>query len=160
MGTSKTVMIGRLTKDVLLNYGEYASANFNVAVPRSYKNTDGTRDADFFRMVAYRKTAELIATYAKKGSRVCLVCRPTSRKYTKEGVTHNVVEFLVEDFEMLDSTAQNKNSQAPVAPSVSQAVSTPTKEPLSLDDMSLFAGQTTQLNPHMVPDEIEDDYQW
>lgn len=39
----------------------------NLAVGRPYKNQDGKRDADFFRIDLYRHHAEYVCRYLKKG---------------------------------------------------------------------------------------------
>ena len=55
---NRTILIGRLTKDVEVRYtakGD-AVASFTVAVNRQFTNSQGEREADFINCVMWRKT--------------------------------------------------------------------------------------------------------
>lgn len=67
---NRVVLVGRLTKDPELRYtpNGIASARFTVAVNRTFSNQQGEREADFINCQAWRKQAENLANYMKKGS--------------------------------------------------------------------------------------------
>ena len=69
---NKTMLTGRLVKDVDLKYtqGGSAIASATVAVKRGYKNKEGEYESDFPRIKAFGKTAEFFANYFKKGDAV------------------------------------------------------------------------------------------
>ena len=69
---NKTTYLGRLTKDLELKETNSGTAviYFTLAVQRSYKNAQGTYDADFINCVAYDRVAENMAKFLVKGSRV------------------------------------------------------------------------------------------
>ena len=67
---NRVVLVGRLTKDPELRYtpNGIASCRFTVAVNRTFANENGDRDADFISCVAWRKLAENLANYQRKGN--------------------------------------------------------------------------------------------
>lgn len=99
-----TVAIGNLTKDVELQETSSGTAycNFSLAVNGESKGTNGERLTHFYPCTAWRSTAENIAKYCKKGSRILVRGEFQQREYTdKEGnkktswnLVVNIVEFL------------------------------------------------------------------
>lgn len=67
---NNVVLVGRLTKDPDLRYTGSGSAvaTFTLAVNRNFTNSEGNREADFINCVIWRKPAETLANYAKKGT--------------------------------------------------------------------------------------------
>lgn len=67
---NRVVLVGRLTKDVDLKYTQsgIAVARFTIAVNRPFKNEGGEQQADFVNCIAWRKQAENVANYLRKGS--------------------------------------------------------------------------------------------
>jgi single-strand DNA-binding protein len=96
------VLVGNLTRDPEVKYTQngLAVAHINIAVNRAYKK-DGGPDADFFRVTAFGKQAELVERYLSKGRKVGIEGRIQNDNYEKEGqtvyrdtiVAHNI-EFL------------------------------------------------------------------
>jgi len=71
---NRVVLVGRLTKDPELKYtpNGIASCRFTVAVNRAFQNQQGEREADFINCQAWRKQAENLANFMKKGSLIGL----------------------------------------------------------------------------------------
>lgn len=101
---NRVVLVGRLTKDPELRYtpNGVASCRFTVAVNRTFANENGDRDADFISCVAWRKLAENLANYQRKGNLLGVEGRIQTgsyegqdgkRVYTTDVVTDNV-QFL------------------------------------------------------------------
>ena len=69
---NRVVLVGRLTKDPELKYTQtgIAVTRFTLAVNRAFQNAAGEREADFISCVAWRKQAENVANFLKKGSLV------------------------------------------------------------------------------------------
>lgn len=67
---NRVVLVGRLTKDPELKHtqGGLAVVRFTLAVNRAFSNNQGEREADFIQCVAWRKQAENISNYLRKGS--------------------------------------------------------------------------------------------
>lgn len=67
---NRVVLVGRLTKDPELRYtpSGVPMARFTIAVNRTFSNQSGEREADFIGCIAWRKQAENLANFMKKGS--------------------------------------------------------------------------------------------
>ena len=108
---NKIMVNGRLTKDVEIgetNNG-VRRAFFTIASRTKIKDQDGNTKTDFFKCVAWRTTADIIAKYLKKGdSIVCygFVTQKTIRK--EDGTSQFYVEINVDDFEF-NGTTNNDN---------------------------------------------------
>ena len=76
-------IIGNITKDIELketsNGVKYT--RFSVAVNRPTKKEDGTYETDFFNVVAWRKTAELVKNYFGKGKKIAVVGKLQNYEY-------------------------------------------------------------------------------
>lgn len=65
---NNVTLIGRLTRDAELRYtpSNIATAQFNVACNRNFKNANGEYDADFINCVMWREQAERFCNWTKK----------------------------------------------------------------------------------------------
>lgn len=109
---NNVTLVGRLTKDVELRYtpSNVAVGTFTLAVNRAFKNDNGEREADFINCVIWRKGAETLANYAKKGSQIGITGRIQTRNYeNQQGQRVYVTEVIAENFALLDS--RNSNQQ-------------------------------------------------
>ena len=81
---NKVILLGRLTKDPEIRYSQAAEplcvARFTLAVDRRFKR-EGEPDADFINCVAFRRTAEFVERYIKKGMMISLCGSITVRSY-------------------------------------------------------------------------------
>jgi len=108
---NKVILIGRLTFDPELRYTPaegVAVTTFNIAVDRPYLNQKGEREADFIRIVVWRKLAETCANYLSKGRMVAVDGRLQIRSYEdKDGNKRTAAEVIANNVTFLDS---RKNS--------------------------------------------------
>ena len=107
---NNVVLVGRLTKDADLRYtsGGQATATFNLAVNRNFTNQSGEREADFVNCVIWRKPAETLANYAKKGTLIGVVGRIQTRNYeNQEGRKVYVTEVVCDNFQLLEPKKDN-----------------------------------------------------
>lgn len=112
---NNTVLIGRVTKGIELKQTQANKSvtQFVLAVNRQFKNANGEREADFINIVAWGKTAELLAQYAHKGSQIGVVGRIQTRNYeNQQGQRVYVTEVVAESMTLLDSKGNNQNQQA------------------------------------------------
>lgn len=67
---NRVVLVGRLTKDPELRItpNGVAVTRFTLAVNRTFTNQQGQREADFINCVVWRRQAENVANFLKKGS--------------------------------------------------------------------------------------------
>lgn len=120
---NNVVLVGRLTKDLDLRYtaNGTAVASFTTAVNRQFTNQKGEREADFINCVIWKKAAENMANFTRKGSLVGIEGRIQTRSYdNQQGQRIYVTEVVVESFSLLDpknkNTAEQSNSNIPTGP--------------------------------------------
>lgn len=104
---NRVELIGNLTRDPELRYtpSGAAVATFSIATNRTYMS-DGERkeEADFHRIVAWNKLAELCNQLLKKGNRVFVSGRLQNRSWEgQDGQTRQVAEIVIEDMILLTS---------------------------------------------------------
>ncbi|MCM3762803.1 single-stranded DNA-binding protein [Alkalihalobacillus oceani] len=102
---NRVVLVGRLTRDPELRYtpNGVAVANFTLAVNRTFSNQQGERDADFINCVVWRKPAENVANYLKKGSLAGVDGRIQTRSYdNNEGRRVFVTEIVADSVQFLE----------------------------------------------------------
>lgn len=112
---NNVTLVGRLTRDPELRYTGSGTAvvSFTIAADRPFTNRQGDREADFINCVAWRRTAEVISNYTRKGSLVGLTGRIQTRSYeNNEGRTVYVTEVVADQFQMLESKAKTESRQS------------------------------------------------
>lgn len=115
---NRVVLIGRLARDPELKYlpgNGTANCTFSIAVDRRVKQGE-EKKADFIRIVAWGKTAELVAQYMSKGRKIGISGRIQTSSYeTKDGEKRTSFDVVAEEVEFLDKAQgpqsnQNQNS--------------------------------------------------
>lgn len=118
---NKVLLIGRLTRDPEIRWTQgqesMCVAKFTLAVDRRTKK-EGEQSADFISCTAFKKPAEFIEKYIKKGTKIALEGRWQTGSYTnKEGAKIYTNDCIVEQVEFAESKAsENKQETAPTAP--------------------------------------------
>ena len=107
---NKSVLIGRLTKDVELKttQGGVSVCSFTLAVNRRFKNTEGKYDADFINCVAWRQQAEFICKYFTKGSMLALCGSIQTRTYEKDGSKVYITEVVADEVSFVGEKKQDQ----------------------------------------------------
>lgn len=99
--------IGRLGRDPEVKYTNSGKAvcNFSIAVGESWKDkTTGEKQerTEWVNLVAFERTAEIVAEYLKKGSQVYVSGKIQTRKWQdKEGNDRYTTEVVVHQMQML-----------------------------------------------------------
>lgn len=67
---NQIVLVGRLVQDPEIKELENGNkvTNITLAIPRSYKNSNGIYDTDFIPCIVWNEMAENAAEYCKKGN--------------------------------------------------------------------------------------------
>lgn len=113
---NRVVLVGRLTRDPDLRYtpNGVAVANFNIACNRPFKNQQGEQEADFINCVVWRKAAENLANYMKKGSMIGVDGRVQTRSYEgQDGKMVYVTEVLAENIQFLEPRGASQQQGGP-----------------------------------------------
>lgn len=103
---NKTILMGRLTKDVEVRYTQTNNipvATFTLAVNRRFAK-EGEQQADFINIVAWNKTAEFCSKYFNKGQQVSIIGRIQTRTWEDEqGQKRYATEVIAEEVYFADS---------------------------------------------------------
>ncbi len=111
---NKVELIGNLTRDPELKYTPQGTAvcTFSIATNRQWKTESGENkeDAEFHRIVAWNKLAEICANLLQKGRKVYVEGRLQTRSWqAQDGAQRQTTEVVINDMIILD----NKGAVAP-----------------------------------------------
>ncbi len=113
---NRVLLIGNLTRDPELRYtpAGMAVTSFGLATNRVWVTKQGERkeDAQFHRIVAWNKLAELCSQLLSKGRRIYVEGRIQYREITDQsGVRKQVSEIVIDDMIILDNKGVNHSSE-------------------------------------------------
>lgn len=102
---NRVVLVGRLTRDPELRYtpNGIPVTSFTLAVNRTFMNQQGEREADFINCIVWRKQAENVANFLRKGSLAGVEGRIQTRSYeNQEGRRVYVTEVVCDSVQFLE----------------------------------------------------------
>lgn len=102
---NQVVLAGRLVSDpeIIVTENNKKKTLVTVAVPRSYKNTEGNYETDFVRCILWNGIAESTCEYCKKGDIVGVKGRIQTSNYEQEGQRKYAVDVIAERVSFLGS---------------------------------------------------------
>lgn len=103
---NQTVLVGRLVRDPELYETESGNkvTNITLAVPRSYKNSEGVYETDFINCVLWKGIAESASEYCHKGDLLGIKGRIQTRTVdVDEDSKKNITEVVAEKVTYLSS---------------------------------------------------------
>ena len=109
---NRVVLVGRLTKDPELRYtsSNIPVCKFTLAVNRTFAGPSGEREADFIQCVVWRKQAENLARFVKKGSLLGLEGRIQTGSYDdKDGNRRYTTEVVCDSVQFLEPKNQDND---------------------------------------------------
>ncbi len=106
---NKIMLIGNIGHTPDITYrGETQITRFSLAVKRDFSKNNET---DWFRCVSFGKTAENIAKYFGKGSKIAVVGRVQVSTYEgKDGAKKTLFDVIVESFDFCDGKGGGSNA--------------------------------------------------
>lgn len=109
---NKCVIMGRLTRDPELKTTQsgLSVVRFTLAVDRRFKNQSGERESDFVSCVAWRQTADFIAKYFNKGSKLAIVGSIQTGSYERDGQTVYTTDVVADEAYFVESQGQSRAS--------------------------------------------------
>lgn len=117
-GVNKAIIIGRVGQDPAVRYtpAGVAIANLSVATSESWKDQQGQKQerTEWHKVVAYRKLAEIIGEYVKKGSKIYIEGKLQTRKWQdKDGRDCYTTEIVADEMQMLDGRQGGQQQEQP-----------------------------------------------
>ena len=109
---NKVMLIGNLTRDPEMRYTPQGTAvcTFGVATNRSWTLESGEKkeDVEFHNIVAWNKLAEICAQLLKKGRKVYVEGRLSTRSWQgQDGTQKQRTEVVINDMVILDKKTDN-----------------------------------------------------
>jgi single-strand DNA-binding protein len=143
------LLIGNLTRDPELRYtpAGMAVTSFGLATNRVWVTKQGERkeDAQFHRIVAWNKLAELCSQLLSKGRRIYVEGRIQYREITDQsGVRKQVSEIVIDDMIILDNKGVNRNSEQAEVDLIE------TEAPVKVEEETAVG----EIEDIMIPDEV------
>lgn len=142
---NKVILIGRLCADP--EFRQTTSGipvcRIRIAVNRP-KQKDKEQQADFINCTAWRSTAEFIARYFSKGSKIVVEGQLRNNDYTDQNnVKHYSIDVLIEGVEFGESKGtgggyQQQSAPAQIQQTTAPRAAAPASEPLNIGDLGEF----------------------
>lgn len=117
-GVNKVIIVGNLGQDPDMRYMPDGNAVANLSIATSEvwkdKNTGEPREkTEWHRIVAFRKLAEIMGQYLRKGSKVYIEGHLQTRKWQDQGGNDRyTTEIVADDMQMLDSRGQGSQQHS------------------------------------------------
>ena len=98
---NKVILIGRLTKDPIFSVSPSGVevTRFTVAVTRKFSKDE----ADFIPCVAFKKTAQFVNNYFRKGSAIVVVGSVQTLSWEQDGQKKYATKIAVDEVEFCGS---------------------------------------------------------
>jgi len=152
MYLNKAFLYGNLTRDPELKALPSGSqvANFGLATNRTYKDKNGAKQeaTEFHNVVAFGRTAEIIAQYVKKGRPIYVEGRIQTRSWDdkESGKKNYRTEIVVENFQFGDG---GKGPAAGGGSGVSRSEASPADGGGNSEDEIKYPDE--EINPEDIP---------
>ena len=113
MALNKCLLIGRITKDPELAYTQsgVAVCRISIAMNRPYTSTNGERETDFIDVVTWRKSAEFVCKYFRKGDPIQVEGSIQSRRWQdNDGKNRISIEINATEVSFVEGYKRNNDS--------------------------------------------------
>ena len=107
---NQVVLVGRLVREPEIQKTEKNKEvlRITLAVPRSFKNSNGEYDTDFIDCTLWDMIARSTTDYCHKGDIIGVKGRIQTRSYEKDGEKKYATEVIAEKVTFLSSNSQKK----------------------------------------------------
>lgn len=134
---NNVVLMGRLVADPELkttNTGKEVTS-FRIAVNKPYQKGQD-READFFDIVAWGKTAAFVCQYFQKGKPIIITGHLQTRQYeASDGTKRKVVEVVAGNVDFVIGDKSGGNTGAYSAPQTAVAYSAPSAPAQTMESL-------------------------
>ena len=113
---NKVIILGNLGQDPEIKYTADGTAidNLSIATNETWKDKktgEKQQKTEWHRVVAFKRLAEIMGEYLKKGSSVYIEGKIQTRKWDdKDGVTRYTTEIVARELQMLGSKGDDQKS--------------------------------------------------
>ena len=116
-GVNLVIILGNLGNDPEVRYMPNGEPVANISIATSENWTDKTtgekrEKTEWHRVTAYRRTAEIIGQYTRKGSKLYVEGKLQTRKWSDQnGVDRYTTEIIADSVQLLDSRRDDQDGQ-------------------------------------------------
>jgi single-strand DNA-binding protein len=136
---NKVILLGNCGRDpeIKSSASGVMIANFSIATSDRFQDKDGNWQdrAEWHNCVAFKRNAEIIRDYVRKGSKLYVEGKIQTRTWEKDGQKHYKVEIIVNDLSLLSGRDEGN-----------QVSSSAVREPARVD-----AGATLEIDDSDIP---------
>lgn len=116
MSVNKAILVGHVGQDPEVRYleGGTCVANFSLATSETYKNKNGEKitNTEWHKIVVYRRLAEVVEKWVKKGSHLYIEGKIKTRTYDdKDGNKRYITEIYAENLQMLGKSSSGSDDK-------------------------------------------------
>lgn len=111
---NQVVLVGRLAEDPVIYKTENGKdyTTINIAVPRTFKNSEGIYETDFIRCVLWNGIASNTSEYCHSGDMVGIKGRLQNRSYeTDDKEKKYITEVIAERVTFISSCKKNEKEK-------------------------------------------------
>lgn len=116
-GVNKVILVGNLGRDPEVKYTASGAAMVNITVATSEswndkQTNEKVEKTEWHRVVAYRRLAEIMGEYLRKGSQVYIEGKLQTRKWQDQnGQDRYTTEIVANEMQMLGSRGDTPGNQ-------------------------------------------------
>ena len=111
---NRVVLVGRLVRDPEMRYTQsgIAVTRFTLACDRPFGGQDGKKETDFIDCTVWRKQAESVSQYLKKGNMAGVDGRLQISSYeAQDGTRRQCAEVVADSVRFLEPKGQGQSQQ-------------------------------------------------
>lgn len=136
---NRATILGNVTRDPEMRTTATGQAVCTIGVATNYQWTDAQGQkqerVEFHNIVAWRKLAEIVGQYVRKGSKVYVEGRIQTRDWQdQQGVKRYRTEIIADNLIMLDKKGTGPAGAAPMMAAASPAASAPSEPIIQVED--------------------------
>lgn len=145
MDLNKATIIGNVVRDPEMRTTPSGQtvASFAVATNLVWKDKEGKRQkkAEFHNIVAWRRLADIIGQYVKKGSKIYIEGRIETRTWDDQnGIKRYRTEIIADNMILLDRAGASQDAESYTAPAepkndVPPAAQTGSEDEINIEDI-------------------------
>ncbi|NME70399.1 single-stranded DNA-binding protein [Flammeovirga aprica] len=113
-GVNKVILVGHLGRDPEVRHleGGASVASFSLATTENYTDRDGNKQSqtEWHNVVMWRGLATIAERYLKKGSKIYVEGKLSTRSYEKDGITRYTTDVVAREMQMLDNRPEGQDS--------------------------------------------------
>jgi single-strand DNA-binding protein len=138
-GVNRVILLGRLGGDpeVKTLTNGMTIANFSVATSKEWKDDSGEKQSktEWHRIVAFKKTAELVGKYLAKGRQVYVEGELQTRSWEKDGEKKYATEIVAQNVQFIsDGRGKEESAETESPAALAEPAQAPTPKRVKTSD--------------------------